>query len=358
MKRSMIAAIFAFGLCLAVGTAQAADPFNNPKYTYTQVWSAGVTPARAVWPDYNATAGKILWRDNSRNGYVADFNATTGAISNQITFATGKVYEASFSPDGASIFYQDYTSTTSLAVTGGTIDAYKSYRYTLAGGATTTVFDISTIPAATVEALTSYVGNEFGFYLAQGGSDNELLMSVRAVTGQMEIVKYDISAKSFTNLTNSAQAEYDAHYLGTDTSKLLYWTESDPTHAVRGISILSGGTETVIATTTIPDMYLGARWGADQSHVTGVQGTGFSNSDLVLFTLSGGSWSAEDLTGDAWTSANGGVSPGPSVGDGFLFGVRGNSAGANGLWYAQPVPEPAGLGLIGVALLALRRRRS
>jgi hypothetical protein len=327
-------------LLIVSQVATAAVPFNNPNYTYTQILSAGVTPARSVWPDYSATAGKILWRDNSRNGYVADFNPATGAISNQTTFASGTVYEASFSPDGASIFYQDDTSTTSLAVAGGTIDAYKCYRYTLATGVTTTVFDISTIPAATIEALTSYVGNEFGFYLAQGGSDNELLMSVRAVTGQMEIVRYNISAKSFTNLTNSAQAEYDGQYLGTDTSKLLYWTESYPTHADRGISILSGGTETNIATTTAPDMYLGARWGANQSHVIGVQGTGFSNSDLVLFTLSGSSWSAEDLTGDAWTSANGGVSPGPSIGDSFLFGIRGNSDGANGLWYAQPIPEP------------------
>ena len=324
-------------LVLLVLSSWAQTPFNNPNYTYTKIWSSSNIDVR--WSDYNASAGKITWRDGGMNGYVADFNPATAAISNIVQFSTGGVYESSFSADGLSIFYQNVSSTTSLAVTGGTVQAYPCYRYNIATATSTTVFDISTIPAATIEALTGYVGNEFGFYLSQGGTNDDLLMCFRATDGQMEISRYNISTKTFTNLTGSAQAEYDGQYFGTDNSKMLYWTESYPTHANRGIAILSGGVETVLGSVSEPQMYLGTRWGKDQSHVIAVKGTAFTNTDLVMFTYSGGSWSAspEDLTGAAWSSTNGGIYPGASTGNGFLFGVR-NATTNNGLWFAQEKP--------------------
>jgi hypothetical protein len=327
--------LFIIALLFVTMSSWAQTPFNNSNYTYTKIWSSSDIHVR--WSDYNETAGKITWRDGNSNGYVADFNPATAVISNIVQFSTGGVYESSFSTDGQSIFYQDASSTTSIVVTGGTVQAYKCYVYNIATATSSVVFDISTIPAATIEALTSYVGNEFGFYLSQGGTNNDLLMCFRGSDGgHMEIARYNITAKTFTNLTNSQQAEYDGQYFGTDNSKLLYWTESYPTHATRGIAILTSGGETVLSSVSEPQMYLGARWGKDQSHVFAVKGTGFSNTDLVQFTYSGGTWSVtpEDMTGVGWSSASGGIYPGASVGNGFLFGVR-NATTNNGLWYAQ-----------------------
>lgn len=346
----------------------ASGTFNNPNYTYTQIWNAAaVGQSYGRWPDYNKAAGKILWRDNSGNGFMADFDPITGNVSNQVIFGNGNVYEASFSPSGNYIFYQDVTSTTHSTANGG-IDAYKAYRYNVTTGVTETVFDISTITPATIEALTSYSGNEFGFYLSQGGSDNEMLMSVRKDAGQMEIVKYNATTQTFTNLTNSAQAEYDGQYLGTDTSKLLYWTESypatstTPAHADRGISILDGGVETVIDLVTVPDAYLSARWGEDHDHVMaqlGVSPGFWSNSDIVLFTLDNGTWISEDLTGPGWTTDDGGIYLGAWTGNGFLFGVRNSDTDNNGIWYATVIPAPGAilLGSLGIGLVGWLKRR-
>ena len=42
--------------------------------------------------------------------------------------------------------------------------------------------------------------------------------------GNMEVVKYDIVNKTFTNLTNDAQGELRMVSISDrDTSKLLYW---------------------------------------------------------------------------------------------------------------------------------------
>jgi hypothetical protein len=324
-------------LCFAGNAWGAEAPFNNDKYTYTKLWTSSDSPVR--WPDYNVTAGKITWRDGNSNGYVADFNPATKAISNIVQFSTGGVYESSFSADGAYIFYQDASSTTSLSVQRGTVEAYVCYRYDIANSTITTVFDISTIPAATIEALTSYVGDEFGFYLSQGGSNDYLLMSYRASNEYMDIARYNISTKTFTNLTNSTQAEFDGDYFGTDISKLLYWTESTSSPTVRKIAILSSNVESVIASETAPQMYLTSRWGKDQSHILAVKGTGWANSDIVMFTYSDGTWSTtpEDLTGSAWSSTNGGIYAGASTGNGFLFGTR-DATTNNGLWFAQEIP--------------------
>lgn len=319
-----------------------ASPFDSPDYIYQKLWESDDAATNGVrWPDYNAIAGKIVWTDGNRDGYIADFNPTTLQLSNIVSFGEGKlVYTPNFSKDGQYICYQDVTesSMTSLEVTGGTINAYVCYRYEIATGTTDVIFDISTIEPTVIEALTSYVGEEFGFYLGPDTSSDEVLMCVRDGNGQMDIVRYNINDKTFVNLTNSEQAEYDGRYFGTDNSSLLYWTENYPTHDDRRVVVLNAGTETEIATTTVPDMYLSARWGQDQNHVMAMQGTAWTNTDLVMFTYDG-SWSApEDLTGPGWSAVNGGLSIGASVENGFIFGVRNNTDYA-GLWVAMLHPN-------------------
>ena len=175
------------GLLLSVSGIVNAVEFNNPDYTYTQVWNAadnGMSYAR--WADYDANNGRVLWRDNSGNGYLADFDASTGVMSNQSTFAgAGSVYEASFSASGDYIFYQNVNDVSILNVNSNDLEGYGVYRYNVNSSATDKVFDLSTMPTSTIESLTGYAGSsEFGFYISQGGSDNEILMSFRATSGQ------------------------------------------------------------------------------------------------------------------------------------------------------------------------------
>ncbi|MCX8126400.1 MAG: hypothetical protein N3E40_04590, partial [Dehalococcoidia bacterium] len=232
-----IALVLAFALAPAApaGADNPAVPFNNPNYIYRQLTVVPSGNNGVRWPDYSAIAGKVTWYEQGYLGYFADFNPQTLTISNTTPLnpTDDDVYVPTFSKDGQYIFFQGDRKMTRLTVSGGTIDAYLCYRYNIATGQTETIFDISTIPATTIEALTGYVGDEFGFYLSPTESNDAVLMGIYDARPEMEIVRYEITTKTFQNLTNSAQAEYDGRYFGTDTNKLLYWTESHPGHNIR-----------------------------------------------------------------------------------------------------------------------------
>ena len=132
--------------------------------------------------------------------------------------------------------------------------------------------------------------------------------------------------------------------------------------ANRGIAILENGVETVIDSTTVPNMYLSARWGESQDQVMGTYGTGFGNTDLMMFNNEGGDWSSPiDVTGDGWSYTDGGIYAGASTGEGVLFGVRSSTDELNGLWYAQaaatPIPAPGALLLAGIGTACVGRIR-
>ncbi len=376
MARLFTICVMATLVAAISGAAQAAEYFNNPDYTYTRVWSTteeiGGTGVRWV-----AGAGSTLaWSDRGGNGYVADFNSASGELSDITQFATGNVYQVSLDPTGENVNYVSFdesslTLTDSTVVTGNVF-----YNYNIASSATTTAFSVSDLAAANYEAATGYRGGDLGWYGSAYGAADTSLLSLRGhANGRWDLYSYTAGSDDITRITNSDEpSEYRPTVYGTDTDKILYWTEyqGSPGSAPRSVMIydVSAGTEELVAAGSeygvSPTLaYLSCAWGKDQSTIlTSPSPVSWTQGDLWIYEKQGVDWVVTDLTGDAHDyDSDGFLNVGHMTDSGNVFfgGRHDSDAGFRGIWFARVVPEPASVALLGIgavlAGLSLRRKR-
>ncbi|HLA83185.1 MAG TPA: PEP-CTERM sorting domain-containing protein [Thermoguttaceae bacterium] len=364
-------------IAAANGVVQATEYFNNPNYTYTRAWSAteeiGGTGVRWV-----AGAGTTLaWSDRKNHGYAATLNPTTGELSNVTQFSSD-CYQVSLDPTGGNVTWITMNEKSSLTLTDGTtvVKGNVFYTYNVASQTTTTAFSVANLAPANYEAATAYRGQDLGWYGAAYGSANTTLMSLRGHANDLwDLYSYTAGSNNITRLTNSSEpSEYRPTIYGTDTDKILYWTEyqQSPGSVPRSVVIydVSEGTSEVVAAgsgyqVTPVLAYMSCAWGNDSSTVltSPASDTSWTKGDLWIYEKQGEDWVMTDLTGDAHDyDSDGFLNVGyMTAGGNVFFGGRHDlDPGFRGIWFAQQVPEPgmAVLLVVGAVALAFRRRRA
>ena len=193
-------------------------------------------------------------------------------------------------------------------------------------------------------------------------------------TGEADLHLYSASGAQWSqdrNLTSSASySEYepDSNRAG---DKILYWsgeTTAEPIDTTHTLTY-DPGTDTWVKDVGFnPITYsTWAFWSRDETEIGLTKydsGSGYGKGDLYVYDSSGNF--SFDLTGPGvgqglysqyfgFNFATGPV----GLGREYLFDSNAeNTSGGRDIWTAEVVPEPAGLGLIGLALLAVRKKRS
>jgi len=354
MKRMMIAGLGMVAVMLIAGAVRADGPFDNPNYTYTKILDVGEF-GRISESQFSYDGTKILWNERQVNtaktaniSYAVkfgDWNPATKTITNITTVASvsdpngvnGVLGYAKWSPDDSYIAF---------GVGSSTENAIKRYK----------------VSDGTIDTLyTPGTGVDWGNFDFYGNNNSVVFWDIS--TGGADLFTYDGTNRSQLTATSTLK-EYEPRVFGSDASKVLYWSGETTTEPYDSIHILnSGGSVTDVALGTATSQLYWPVWGKNQNYVGVVQCVGGDfngDTELLLYQKVGGTWQlAEDLTGAGYTPANGDWNFfGSFLSDGsFVFQSQTGGSGRN-LWFAEAVPEPAGLGLIGLALLAVRKRRS
>jgi hypothetical protein len=342
-------------MMLAVGAAGAIAAFDNPAYTYTKILDVGEW-VRTSESQFSYDGSKILWNERTVDPAIGknvqyavkygDWNSVTKTISNVTTVASmsdplgvnGVVAYAKWSPDDSYIAYGSGSSTE---------NAIK--RYKLSDKSVNTMYT----PGTGVDW-----GN-FDFY----GNNNSLVFWDSS-TGGADLFTYDGTTRSQLTTTSTLK-EYEPRVLGSDASKVLYWSGETTGEPYDSIHILNSDASVtnVALGTSGHDLYWPV-WGKDQSYVGVVDAGAAYATDLLLYKNVGGTWTlAEDLLGPGYTPAAGDNNYfGSFLANGsFCFSSQVGNIGRD-IWFAE-VPEPGTLvllslaGLSGLAMVWIRRRR-
>jgi hypothetical protein len=324
-----------------MGTSLAWAAFDNPNYTYTKIYdvAAGVRTSEA---QFSPDGTKILWGESSSDWSTMSvkygtWNPGTKTITGITTVASATggnyAYNAKWSPDGSYIGF----------LQAGPTGASTVQRYAVSGGGLSSLY----VPASGLDV------QNFDFY----GNNNSIVFWDSS-TGGADLFTYD--GTTLSQLTNtSTLKEYEPRVLGTDTSKVLYWSGETTGEPYDSIHILnSDATVTDVALGTSGHNLYWPVWGKDQSYVGVVDAGAAYATELLLYKNVGGTWQlADDLTGPGYTPAAGDNNYfGSFLADGsFCFQSQVGNDGRD-IWFAE-VPEPATICLLGLGALSLIRRK-